>query len=128
MTFRIVKSQESEHWIKLGNKLKVREFESLQSLAKSCLEKFGRFRVLIELEDFQGWSKESGWEGSFFLTEQENEMSKIALVGDGKWKEEAFLFTGKPMRKTAIEFFPPSHLAEAKAWLSEDNARSIFLE
>jgi hypothetical protein len=128
MTFRLIKSHDSENWIKLSDKLTVNEFQKLQSMAKSSLEGFGQFRGLIELEGFQGWSKEPGWENSFILKEDGEQISKVAFVGDEKWKEEVFMFMGKQMRKTAIEFFPKNQLAEAKAWLSEDDAQSLFHE
>jgi hypothetical protein len=126
MTVRFVHSHESEHWIKVSGQLTVGEFQKLQSLGELSLEWFGQFEVLIELEDFQGWSKESGWENSFFLTEGIDPISKIAVVGDEQWKEEVFLFMGKGMRKAAIEFFPPYQLEAAKAWLGKDNTQSMF--
>ncbi len=128
MTFRLIKSLDSENWIKLSDKLTVSEFQKLQSLAQLSLEWFGQFRVLIELDGFEGWSREPGWEDSFFLTEDGNGSSKVAFVGEEKWKDEVFMFMGKQMRKTAIEFFPQEQLAFAKAWLSTDNSKSLFLE
>jgi len=32
-------------------------------------------------------------------------VSKLTFVGDENWKDEIFLFTGRPMRQMAIEFF-----------------------
>jgi len=128
VTFRLIKSLDSENWIKLSDKLTVSEFQKLQSMAKSSLERFGQFRGLLELEDFQGWSKEPGWENSFFITENGKQISKIAFVGDEKWEDEVFMFMGKQMRKTAIEFFPKNQLAQAKAWLSENNTQSMFID
>jgi hypothetical protein len=37
------------------------------------------------------------------------------------------MFIGKPLRKADVEFFPLDQLPEAKAWLAEQNAQSIFL-
>jgi hypothetical protein len=31
-------------------------------------------------------------------------VSRLAFFGDEKWKDEIFLFTGRPMRQMAIEF------------------------
>ena len=62
--------------------------------------------MLVELEGFEGWRKETGWEDTSFLEENGEGVSKLAFVGDEKWKDEAFMFTGKPMRQMAIEFFP----------------------
>ncbi|MGZ8881594.1 MAG: STAS/SEC14 domain-containing protein [Methylosarcina sp.] len=41
-------------------------FQKLQTLGELSLEWFVQYRVLIELEDFQEWSREAGWEQSFF--------------------------------------------------------------
>jgi hypothetical protein len=41
----------------------------------------------------------------------------MAIVGDEKWRDDAFAFTAKGFRPTAIEFFP-SHLTEARSWLN----------
>ena len=128
MSYQLIKTLASENWIKLSGKLTVHDFQELQALGKLSLERFGQVGILVELEDFQGWSKESGWEDSIFLAEDENQMLKLAFVGDEKWKDEIYMFTGKPMRKTAIEFFPLDQLPEAKAWLSEENPQSIFLD
>ena len=121
MSYQLIKEFNRNNWIKLTGKLTVRDFQEIQALARLSLERFGQFRVLIELEDFQGWSKETGWENSSFLDESGKGMSKLAFVGDEKWKTEIFMFTGKPMRKMAIEFFPQDQFDQAQAWLSEEN-------
>jgi hypothetical protein len=121
MSYQLIKEFNRINWIKLIGKLTVSDFQQLQTLARLSLEQFGQFRVLIELEDFQGWSKETGWENSFFLAEDGEGISKIAFVGDEKWQVEIFMFTGKPMRETEIEFFPQDQLDQALAWLSVDS-------
>lgn len=128
MPYQLVKTLDSESWIKLSGKLTVHDFQELQALAKLSLERFGQVRILAELEDFDGWSREAGWADSFFLAEDGDRISKLAFVGDQKWEDEVFMFTGKEMRKTAIEFFPQEKFSEAKAWLSEQNSQSMFLD
>ena len=119
MSYQLIKEFNRNNWVKLIGKLTVRDFQELQALARLSLEQFGRVLILVELEDFQGWSKETGWENSFFLEENGEGISKLAFVGDEKWKDEIFMFTGKPMRHTAIEFFPQDQIDQAQAWLSE---------
>lgn len=126
MPYQLIKTLDSESWIKLSGKLTVADFKALQALAKLTLERFGQVRILVELEAFQGWSREPGWEDSFFLTGDGMRVSKLAFVGDENWKDDIFLFTGKPMRQTAIEFFSQDQLLHAKAWLSEENSQTIF--
>jgi hypothetical protein len=119
MAYQIIRKSDQGNWIKLTGKLTVNDFQGLQNLIRSSLDQSGRFRMLVELEDFQGWSKEAGWENTSFLKENEGDSSKLAFVGDEKWKVEIFMFTGKPMRHTAIEFFTPDQFDQAQAWLSE---------
>jgi hypothetical protein len=121
MSYQLIKKSDHDTWVKLSGKLTVSDFQGLQTLARLSLERFGQLRMLVELEDFQGWSKETGWENSFFLEENGEGISKLAFVGDEKWKVEIFMFTGKPMRQTAIEFFPQGQLDKAQTWLSEEN-------
>jgi hypothetical protein len=121
MSYQLIKEFNRKVWVKLIGKLTVRDLEELQALGRLRLEQFGQFRVLVELEDFQGWSKETGWENSSFLDESGEGISKLAFVGDEKWKTEVFMFTGKPMRQMAIEFFPQNQFDQAQAWLSEEN-------
>ena len=128
MSYQIIKTRDGENWIKLTGKLNVSEFQDLQDLGRLSLERFGQVRILFELEDFQGWSKEPGWADSFFLEENSDSVSRLAFVGDETWRDEIFMFTGKPMRKIPIEFFHKDQLAQAKAWLSEENPQSIFLD
>ena len=120
MSYQLIKELNRNNWVKLIGKLTVRDFQELQALAMQSLERFGQFRVLIELDDFQGWSNESGWENSTFLEENGESISKIAFVGDEKWKVEMFMFIGGPMRQMALEFFPQDQLDQAQAWLSKE--------
>ncbi len=119
MSYQLIKKFDRDNWIKLTGKLTVRDFQELQTLARLSLEQFGQVRILVELEDFQGWSKETGWENTSFLEENDEGISKLAFVGDEKWKVEIFMFTGKPMRHTAIEYFQQDQFDQAQAWLSE---------
>ena len=121
MSYQLIKEFNREVWIKLVGKLTVSDLQELQALARSSLVISGQFRALIELEDFQGWSKETAWENSVFLEDHEGSLSKLVFVGDEKWKVEVFMFTGQPMREIAIEFFPKGQIDQAKAWLSGEN-------
>jgi hypothetical protein len=119
MAFQLINKSDRYYRVKLTGKLTVHDFHELQALARLSLEQSGQFRVLVELEDFQGWSNESGWENTSFLEDDDDDHSKLAFIGDEKWQDDIFLFTGKPMRQTAIEFFPEGQLDQAQAWLSE---------
>ena len=50
--------------------------------------------------------------------EQGQQIEKMAIVGDEKWRDDALAFTAKGFRPTAIEFFAPLRLNEARTWLA----------
>ena len=60
MAYQLINKFNRDNWVKLSGKLTVKDFQVLQALARLSLEQFGQFRVVIELEGFQGWSNESG--------------------------------------------------------------------
>lgn len=117
MPYSIIQKTAAENRLKLSGQLTVQDFLALQALAKENLERFGYFRALIELENFQGWSKEAGWEQMAFLQGGDRN-TRIAFVGDEKWKDDIFMFIGKPMRDIAVEFFTTDELPLARTWLT----------
>ena len=50
--------------------------------------------------------------------EQGQHIEMKAVVGDEKWRDDALAFTAEGFRPTAIEFFPPSRMNEARIWLN----------
>ena len=121
MSYQIIEKSDRINWVNLSGKLTIHDFQELQALARQSLEQFGQVRILFELENFQGWTNETEWENTTFLEENGEGISKLAFVGDEKWKIEILMFTGGPMRQTAIEFFPQDQLDQARAWLSEEH-------
>lgn len=46
-----------------------------------------------------------------------NDIVRIAVEGEERWKDEVFAFLGKGFRTTEIEFFPPASTKEAEDWM-----------
>lgn len=121
MSFELIKKQEQEIWMKINGQVSVADYDKLQSLILSSLAEYNDCQILIILNNFKGWSKDDKWDEILFMQEHQDKVQKIAIVGDEKWKDEVFMFTGKPFRKTEIEFFPENQLNQAKQWLSTSN-------
>jgi hypothetical protein len=47
----------------------------------------------------------------------DEDIEKIAIVGDEKWRDHALAFAGAGIRKAAVKFYPSSESAQAHAWL-----------
>ncbi len=93
------------------------DYDRIIEIAKKAIEREGKVRALVILEAFEGWERRSDWGDVSFMTEQGQHLEKMAIVGDEKWQDDAFAFTAKGFRATAIEFFTPSRLNEARTWL-----------
>jgi hypothetical protein len=52
-----------------------------------------------------------------FFDEYGDQIDKIAIVADPKWKEKLMMFAGAGLRPAAVKFFPAKELAQARAWL-----------
>ena len=103
--------------IKLRGTIKKAEYDKLQADTEAGIKRVGKIKVLVILEDFQGWERGVDWSDISFQMEHGDEIEKMAFVGDEKWKDLIFAFAGKPFRSTAIEYFDSSRLDEARAWL-----------
>lgn len=122
MPYTIIDTTAAYRWLKVSGPLTVLDFLAVQLLNRESLQQSGYFSLLIDLEHFEGWSSEAGWENTSFLSELENSNSRMAFVGDEKWRDEVFMFIGYPLRPINVAFFPMDKFSEAEAWLSQGSA------
>jgi hypothetical protein len=103
--------------VRLKGIMKPTDLQSLQTAGKKLIDQGIKPRLLVTLDDFQGWEKGVDWDDvGFMLTEGKN-IIKMAIVGDERWKEDVFAFVAKGLRPTEIEFFALSALKEAERWV-----------
>jgi len=103
---------------RLSGVMTLADQQAFEDLVKRLIDAGGKVRVLVTLEGFEGWAKDSGWGDDLeFQLEYANEIVRIAVVGDQRWKDQALMFVGKGFRDTEIEFFRPESSADAKAWI-----------
>lgn len=104
--------------IKVRGMLKKADYDRIIQIAKQAIAREGKVRALAIVEGFEGWERHEDWGDVSFMMEQGQNIEKMAIVGDEKWRDDAFAFTAKGFRPTAIEFFPASRLTEARVWLN----------
>ena len=97
--------------------LKKAELDSAHAQARQEIVAGGKINVLLVLEDFQGWEKGADWGDMTFISDYGDEIEKIAIVGDPRWKTDALMFAGAGFRRTEVKFFVPGESARARAWL-----------
>ena len=76
-----------------------------------------RVRVLIIVENFQGWERAADWGDTSSLFTHDEQVEKIAIVADPRWEAETSMFAAAGIRRAPAKFFPPNQLALARAWL-----------
>ena len=103
--------------VKIMGEFKKTESDYLQSIAESIIKQRGKIKILIILEDFQGWERGADWGDITFAIEHDDDIEKMAIVGDEEWKDLVFAFLAQPLRKAQIEYFDSTRIEEATAWL-----------
>jgi hypothetical protein len=99
--------------------LKKSELDATQAAAAKQLAAKGTVsvKVLIIVENFQGWEGGADWGDMSFYAEHGDKMKKIAIVGDPKREADWMMFMGAGIRPSPIKFFPLGQDAQARAWL-----------
>lgn len=110
---------ENEHVIvfQVSGTLKKAEFDDAQRQCEEIIKKTGHVKFLILTENFEGWERAEGWGDWSFAERNDAYIEKIAVVGDEKWRDSVFAFTGKGFRPVAIEYFDAGQEIKARQWL-----------
>jgi hypothetical protein len=117
MAYEILEIDNDIMRVRISGVMSLADQKALQKMARELIDRGLKPRLLIMAENFEGWEKTEEWEDVGFLTGYGNSIVKMAIVGDESWKEQIFMFTGKGLRPTEIEFFPSSSLSEAELWI-----------
>lgn len=105
--------------VKISGWLAYPELVAIQQAMAEMIQKYGKVRVLTIAENFQGWERGGDWGDVSFQMTYDAYIERIAIVGEKRWEELALVFISKGFRSFPIEYFAPTHLAAANAWLQQ---------
>ena len=105
--------------LRIGGILKRSEFAAEQSALARAIDIGSKPRLLVILEDFEGWQRGADWNDLDFLISHGGKISKIAIVAEPRWEPLALAFAGAGVRHAPVKFFPPNELEQARSWLVE---------
>lgn len=116
ITFTIEKPGEAV--FNVSGIITVNEMQDVQKQCEQSIPKTGK-QVLLVLIDtsFEGWSKQGDWSDTSFAERNDPLISKIAFVGESKWRELVYVFALKGLRSVAIEYFNQEDVA--RYWLAD---------
>ena len=105
----------------VSGKLGKDELEQAQNECEAAIKNFGSIKILVVLDNFQGWEKSKGWEDLSFQERNDPYINKMAIVGDKEWEDLAYAFTVKDLRPVPIEYFGEGQENAARTWLDSDS-------
>ncbi len=103
--------------VKLSGKLTKEDYEEFAPKVSALIHQHGKIRVLIELDDFHGWTAGALWEDTKFAMKHYRDLYRLAFVGDKKWEEGMATFC-KPFTAAEIRYFDRSRMDDAKQWIA----------
>ena len=82
---------------------------------------YGKIKLLVLMEDFQGWDGLDAAKADFRLgTQQYRQVQRAAFVGQGKWQKRLVRIMDPLTRHTEERFFETDQLEAAWQWVKGD--------
>ena len=94
------------------------DFAVLERAAAAEIERAGNLRLLVILTGFEGWAPGSNWRDLGFYIRYADNIERIAIVGEERWRSEALMFVGADLRRSPVSFFPLPEAGRAAEWLA----------
>ncbi len=76
----------------------------------------GSIKLLCVLDRFEGW--EAGGGKLHFYAKHGDAITRIAIVGDERWRSEALMFALADLRRAPVKYFIAADLPRARDWLA----------
>ncbi|MEQ8763941.1 MAG: STAS/SEC14 domain-containing protein [Planctomycetota bacterium] len=105
--------------VNVSGKLEKADYEALIPVFEKEIEEHGKLRLLVLLDDFEGWSASALWEDIQFDVKHFRDFEKLAIVGDSKWHEGMSVFC-RPFTTAEIRYFDIADAGAAHQWIRAD--------
>jgi hypothetical protein len=105
--------------LRISGILERSEFGAEQRALAGHIDTGSKPRLLVILENFEGWERGADWNDLDFLFSHAGKISKIAIVAELRWETLALAFAGAGVRRAPVKFFSPNELEQARSWLAE---------
>ena len=102
--------------IKASGKLTAEDYESAMPVLEEAIAKAKELRLLVLLEDFQGWEIGALWRDLRFDLRHFNTPGRIAIVGESKLEERGIALSA-PFAEAEMKYFYREDLEQAVHWL-----------
>jgi len=104
--------------MRLSGKLTKEDYERLVPEIERMMMTHDKIRILVELDNFHGWTAAAAWEDTKFGMHHFSDIERIAIAGEAAWEKGIALLV-KPFTKAKVKYFDASQMAAAKTWITE---------
>ena len=104
--------------IKISGKLEKEDYDIFVPELEDAIKRHGKIRLLLELEDFHGWTTGALWEDTKFDVRHFNDIERLAILGDKAWEKGMAVFC-KAFTTADIRYYDLSQREDAEAWIVE---------
>jgi SpoIIAA-like len=94
------------------------EFKRCETELAKELDRVRSAKLLCVLQQFDGWEPDADGSDLGFYIKHGDAISRIAIVGDERWRDLMMMFSAADLRKATVEFFPANEIARARDWLA----------
>jgi hypothetical protein len=105
--------------LRISGMLKRSEFATQQDWVAKKIDGGAKPRLLVILDNFEGWERRADWNDFDFLLAHSDEIARIAIVTEPRWEAHALAFAGAGVRRAPVKVFRPEELTEARSWVAE---------
>jgi hypothetical protein len=103
--------------VHLSGKLHRDDYQRLAPAVEQAIQRHGKVRMLVEMQNFHGWDLRALWEDVKFDIKHFRDIERLVIVGDKKWEQWMATFC-KPFTTATIRYFPVEQAAAAKEWIA----------
>jgi hypothetical protein len=121
MSVTFTKESDDLFVINVQGVLMFEDLKEVENKASEGIDRSGKVKLLVLAEEFSGWGKEGDWGDLTFMHEYDPYIEKIAVVAEGKWKDQILMFVGAGRRQAEVEFFFEDEAEDAREWLKSDS-------
>ena len=119
MPVQIQHQPDDTYVLRISGILRRSEFGAEQTELATHIDTGSKPRLLVILENFEGWERGADWNDFDFMISHGGKVSKIAIVAEPRWETLALAFAGAEVRRAPVKFFPPNKLDQDRSWLAE---------
>jgi hypothetical protein len=109
----------------LRGQLGMAEYARCETEMADTLQRTGAVRLLCVLDGFEGWEPKWTLSHLGFTAQHGDAITRIAIVGDERWRDESLMFAAAGLRRAPVEFFPEHELSRARAWLADSGSATV---